>query len=192
MNITIAKAEECNDLVVFLNTVFGRGQANQPQFDQMYPDIFKPTTEKMAPHTLIKDENTGKILSCVGSYPLDMVVDGCKVPIIGIGQVSTAEEALQGAKDIIAEMISDEADHRTYIREITIQEGKLVSNAKDEKAESVYEMYYDYEEAIKSVAGHRTLAINRGETEKFLTVKIEAPQERILTYLEKKNQLVLK
>ena len=102
-------------------------------------------------------------------------------------EVKTAAEALQGAKDIIAESISDEADYRTYIREITIQEGKLVSCAKDEKAESVYEMYYDYEEAIKSVAGHRTLAINRGEAEKFLTVKIEAPQERILTYLEKKT-----
>ena len=102
-------------------------------------------------------------------------------------EVKTAKDALQGAKDIIAESISDEADYRTYIREITIQEGKLVSAAKDEKAESVYEMYYDYEEAIKSVAGHRTLAINRGEAEKFLTVKIDAPQERILTYLEKKT-----
>ena len=102
-------------------------------------------------------------------------------------EVKTAKDALQGAKDIIAESISDEADYRTYIREITIQEGKLVSTAKDEKAESVYEMYYDYEEPVKSVAGHRTLAINRGEAEKFLTVKIEAPQERILTYLEKKT-----
>ena len=87
--------------------------------------------------------------------------------------------------DIIAENISDEADYRTYIREITVQEGKLVSTAKDEKAESVYEMYYNYEEPVKSVAGHRILALNRGETEKFLTVKIDAPQERILTYLEK-------
>ena len=102
-------------------------------------------------------------------------------------EVKSAEEALQGAKDIIAESISDEADYRTYIREITIQEGKLVSSAKDEKAESVYEMYYAYEEPVKSVAGHRTLALNRGEAEKFLTVKIEAPQERILTYLEKKT-----
>ena len=102
-------------------------------------------------------------------------------------EVKTAEEALQGAKDIIAESISDEADYRTYIREITIQEGKLVSSAKDEKAESVYEMYYAYEEPVKSVAGHRILALNRGEAEKFLTVKIEAPQERILTYLEKKT-----
>ena len=102
-------------------------------------------------------------------------------------EVKTAAEALQGAKDIIAESISDEADYRTYIREITIQEGKLTSTAKDEKAESVYEMYYNYEEPVKSVAGHRTLALNRGEAEKFLTVKIEAPQERILTYLEKKT-----
>ncbi len=100
--------------------------------------------------------------------------------------VKTAAEALQGAKDIIAEMISDEADYRIYIRGITVEEGKLVSTAKDEKAESVYEMYYQYEEPIKKVAGHRTLAINRGENEKFLAVKVEAPVERILQYLRTK------
>ncbi len=100
--------------------------------------------------------------------------------------VKTAEEALQGAKDILAETISDEADYRTYIRDITMAEGRLVTTAKDEKAQSVYEMYYQYEEPLKQVVGHRTLAINRGENEKFLTVKIEAPIERILTYLEKK------
>ena len=100
--------------------------------------------------------------------------------------VKTATEALQGAKDIIAEMISDEADYRIYIRDITTEEGKLVSTAKDEKAESVYEMYYQYEEPVKKVAGHRTLAINRGENEKFLVVKVEAPTERILQYLRTK------
>ena len=100
--------------------------------------------------------------------------------------VNTVEEALQGAKDIIAEMISDEADYRIYIRNITTEEGRLMSAAKDEKAESVYEMYYQYEEPIKKVAGHRTLAINRGENEKFLVVKIEAPTERILQYLRTK------
>ena len=100
--------------------------------------------------------------------------------------VKTVEDALQGAKDIIAEMISDEADYRIYIRNITMEEGKLVSTAKDEKAESVYEMYYQYEEPIKKVAGHRTLAINRGENEKFLVVKVEAPTERILQYLRTK------
>ncbi|MCM1122437.1 MAG: RNA-binding transcriptional accessory protein [Eubacterium sp.] len=100
--------------------------------------------------------------------------------------VKTAAEALQGAKDIIAEMVSDEADYRIYIRNITTEEGKLVSTAKDEKAESVYEMYYQYEEPIKKVVGHRTLAINRGENEKFLVVKVEAPVERILQYLRTK------
>ena len=101
-------------------------------------------------------------------------------------EVKTAQEALQGAKDIIAESISDEADYRTYIRNATIEEGKLISRAKDDKAESVYEMYYNYEESVKTVAGHRILAINRGENEKFLTVKIEAPVERIQMFLEKK------
>ena len=101
--------------------------------------------------------------------------------------VANVKDALQGAKDIIAEMISDEADYRTYIRDITMQEGKLVSNAKDEKAESVYEMYYAYEEPISKVAGHRTLALNRGEKEKFLVVKIDAPVERILQFLETKT-----
>ena len=101
-------------------------------------------------------------------------------------EVKTAGEALQGAKDIIAESISDEADYRIYIRNITVEEGKLISTAKDEKAESVYEMYYNYEEPIKKVAGHRTLALNRGEKEKILTVKVEAPEERILQYLAKK------
>ncbi len=101
--------------------------------------------------------------------------------------VKDAKEALQGAADIIAESISDEADYRIYIRDITTQEGTLTSAAKDEKAQSVYEMYYAYEEPIKKVAGHRVLALNRGETEKFLTVKVIAPKERILQYLAKKT-----
>ena len=100
--------------------------------------------------------------------------------------VKTVKEALQGAADIIAEGISDEADYRAYIREITMEEGTLTSTAKDEKAESVYEMYYAYEEPLKKVVGHRVLAINRGEEEKFLTVKIVAPVERIIQYLKKK------
>ncbi len=101
--------------------------------------------------------------------------------------VKTAAEALQGAKDIIAEQISDEADYRIYIRDVTMKEGKLVTAAKDEKAESVYEMYYQYEEPVSKVAGHRVLAINRGENEKFLTVKVEAPEERILQFLRTKT-----
>lgn len=100
--------------------------------------------------------------------------------------VASVEEAIAGAKDIIAESISDEADFRLYIRNLTIKLGKMTSLAKDEKAESVYEMYYDYEEAIPKVAGHRILALNRGEKEKFLTVKITTPEDQILQYLNHK------
>lgn len=96
--------------------------------------------------------------------------------------VTSAAEAIQGAKDIIAESISDEADYRIYIRNITMEEGSVTSTAKDEKAESVYEMYYNYEEPVKKAAGHRVLALNRGENEKVLTVKIAAPEERILRF----------
>ncbi len=100
--------------------------------------------------------------------------------------VNDAAEALQGAMDIIAEDVSDNADFRTYIREATMEQGILTSKAKDEKAQSVYEMYYGYEEPIKKVLGHRVLALNRGEAEKFLVVKIEAPEEQILQFLNKK------
>ena len=100
--------------------------------------------------------------------------------------VATVEEAINGAKDILAERISDEADYRTYIRETTMKQGTIQASAKDENAQSVYELYYQYEESIKKAAGHRVLALNRGEAEKILTVKIIAPVEQILRYLEKK------
>lgn len=101
--------------------------------------------------------------------------------------VASVAEALQGAKDIIAEAVSDEADYRLYIRNITVEEGVITSTAKDEKAESVYEMYYQFEEPVKKIAGHRVLALNRGEAEKVLTVKLNAPVERVLRYLEKQK-----
>ncbi|MBQ5869700.1 MAG: RNA-binding transcriptional accessory protein, partial [Lachnospiraceae bacterium] len=99
--------------------------------------------------------------------------------------VKTVKEAIDGAKDILAERISEEAKYRTYIRKTTFEEGTIVSEAKDDKAESVYEMYYHHEEPIKKCAGHRVLALNRGEKEKILTVKIAAPVEKIQMYLEK-------
>ena len=100
--------------------------------------------------------------------------------------VSNEEDALNGAKDIIAEMISDESDYRTAIREKTFKSGKIISTAKNPEEKSVYEMYYDFEEGLTKIAGHRILALNRGETEKILTVSIEAPEEEILKYLYKK------
>ncbi len=101
--------------------------------------------------------------------------------------VDTPGEAIAGAMDILAENISDEADYRKYIRDLTMRVGKITSAAKAPEAESVYEMYYDFEEGLAKLAGHRILALNRGEAEKILTVKVEAPTEQILQYLEKKT-----
>ena len=100
-------------------------------------------------------------------------------------EVNTVEEAIAGAKDIIAEHISDEADYRIYIRKLTSEKGSISSMAKNPEEASVYEMYYEFEEPVKKLAGHRVLALNRGEKEKFLTVKINAPEEDIIRYLEK-------
>ncbi|ABX40725.1 Tex family protein [Lachnoclostridium phytofermentans] len=101
-------------------------------------------------------------------------------------EVSSAKDAVAGALDIIAESISDEADYRIHIRKLTFEEGSITSAAKDAEAESVYELYYEYSEKISKVAGHRVLALNRGENEKFLTVKITAPTEKIMNYLKGK------
>lgn len=104
--------------------------------------------------------------------------------------VETIEDAIAGAKDIIAEAISDEADYRSRIREMTVKKGRMISVAKNPETESVYEMYYEFDEPVEKLAGHRILAINRGENEKILSVKIEAPTEDILRYLDK--QVIVK
>lgn len=100
--------------------------------------------------------------------------------------VASAQEAISGASDIIAEDISDNADYRMAIRDMTRREGLIISAAKDSEAKSVYENYYDFSEPVKKISGYRILAINRGEKEKYLTVKLEAPYERIIRFLEKK------
>lgn len=104
--------------------------------------------------------------------------------------VTSVEDAIQGAKDILAETVSDQAQYRTWIRNITWKEGILTSTAKDPETESVYEMYYDFQEGVAKMAGYRILAVNRGEKEKILTVKLQAPEEKILNYLEK--QVIVK
>ena len=105
-------------------------------------------------------------------------------------EVRTAQEAINGAMDILAERVSDEADYRIYIRNLTAKKGTVVSAAKDKEAQSVYEMYYEFEEPVKKLAGHRVLALNRGEKEKILTVKISAPEDEILRYLE--HQVIIR
>lgn len=98
-------------------------------------------------------------------------------------EVHSPEEAIAGAMDIIAESISDNAEYRTEIRNRTMDKGVLITTAKDPEAESVYEMYYDFSTPVRKMTGYRTLAINRGEKEKFLSVKIDAPVDEIIGYL---------
>ena len=151
-------------------------------------DLYRPYKPKRRTRATIAKEKGLEPLA--GVITLQMI----KTPLIEEAAkyvdsekgVATAEEAIAGASDIIAESISDEADYRTHIRALTVKKGRMTSTAKDPETESVYEMYYDFDEPVAKLAGHRILAVNRGEKEKFLTVKIEAPQEDILRYLEKK------
>ena len=150
-------------------------------------DLYRPYRPKRRTRATIAKE---KGRDGLAAYKLDKecstpVVDEAEKYISEEKEVENAQDAINGAKDIIAEEISDNAEYRMYIRKLTFEEGKLLSGAKDEKAQSVYEMYYDYQEEINKVAGHRVLALNRGEKEKFLVVKMEAPEERILQYLKK-------
>ena len=151
-------------------------------------DIYRPYRPKRRTRATIAKEK--------GLEPLanEIMMQFIKEPVEKVAQkyvnaekeVNTVEDALNGAKDIIAEMISDDADYRAIIRKLTYNEGLIVTKATDKTAESVFEMYYDYSEPVKKLPGHRILAINRGEKEKVLSVKIEAPVENILKQIESK------
>ena len=165
-----------------------REQILAAQTQVVVEDLYRPYRPKRRTRATIAKEKgleglANIILLQMTDQPLE---EEAKAYVSEEKQVATVQEAIQGAMDIIAEAIADEADYRIYIRKLTFEEGSLVSVAKDEKEKSVYETYYDFEEAVKKIAGYRILAINRGEKEKFLTVKITAPEERILRYLEKK------
>ena len=149
-------------------------------------DLYRPYRPKRRTRAMIAKEKGLEPLANIIMLQMlkNPLADEAAQYINEENEVLTAEDAIAGAKDIIAEMISDDADYRTKIRDLTVKKGRLLSNAKDKDAESVYEMYYEYDEAIAKVAGHRTLAINRGENEKILTVKIEAPVDDIIVYLE--------
>ncbi len=151
-------------------------------------DLYRPYRPKRRTRaTIAKEKGLEGLASIILAQEINEPIEHAAQEYISEEkEVRTVEEAIAGAKDIIAEDISDNADHRSYIREVTMKEGTLTSVAKNEKQESVYEMYYNFQEGIEKVAGHRILAINRGENEKILTVKIIAPEERIQRYLEKK------
>ncbi len=150
-------------------------------------DLYRPYRPKRRTRaTVAKEKGLEPFAALIRLQELDKPLEEVAEAYISEEkEVASAEEAIAGAKDIIAEAISDEADYRIYIRDLTTKQGKITSTAKDEEAQSVYEMYYSFEEPITKLAGHRVLALNRGEKEKFLTVKVEAPEEKVLQYLEK-------
>ena len=151
-------------------------------------DLYRPYRPKRRTRATIAKEKGLEPLAAVimlqkSMEPLEKIAEAY---ISQEKSVVSASAAVAGARDIIAESISDNADYRSWIRKITMNNGKVISTAKDPEAESVYEMYYEFEEPAEKLAGHRILALNRGEKEKFLTVKVQAPEEEILRYLEKK------
>ena len=150
-------------------------------------DLYRPYRPKRRTRAIIAKERGLEPLANILSLQqtVKTMEEEAKAYINIEKDVETVEDALAGAMDIVAEAISDEAQYRQYIRDITMRKGVLSSEAKDAEAESVYEMYYGFSEPVAKLAGHRVLALNRGEKEKLLMVKIEAPQEDIFRYLKK-------
>ena len=152
-------------------------------------DLYRPYRPKRRTRaTIAKEKGLEPLAALILLQKLEIPLEeAAKAYVSSEKEVANVEEAIAGAKDIIAEHISDEADYRIYIRDLTVKQGKITSTAKNPEEQSVYEMYYEFEEAISKLAGHRVLALNRGEKEKILNVKVEAPEEKILGYLEKKT-----
>ena len=165
-----------------------RAQIEAAETQVVVEDLYRPYRPKRRTRaTIAKEKGLEGLATIILQQTTEQALEeAAKAYISEEKEVKSAKEAIAGAMDIIAEMVSDHADYRKYIREATIEEGKVVSAAKDEKVQSVYEMYYNYEEPVDKIAGHRVLALNRGENEKILTVKVTAPEERILRFLEKK------
>ena len=165
-----------------------RAQIEAAETQVVVEDLYRPYRPKRRTRaTIAKEKGLEGLAAIILQQTTEQALEeAAKAYISEEKEVKSAKEAIAGAMDIIAEMVSDHADYRKYIREATIEEGKVVSAAKDEKVQSVYEMYYNYEEPVDKIAGHRVLALNRGENEKILTVKVTAPEERILRFLEKK------
>ncbi len=150
-------------------------------------DLYRPYKPKRRTRAIIAKEKGLEPLANVISLQMinTSLLEEAAQYVNAEKEVNSPEEAIAGAKDIIAEAISDEADYRSRIRDLTVKKGRVISTAKDPEAESVYEMYYEFDEPITKLAGHRILALNRGENEKILSVKVEAPVEDIIRYLEK-------
>lgn len=167
-------------------------QIQEAQTLVVVEDLYRPYRPKRRTRAIIAKEKGLEPLANIFSLQMTDKTpeEEAEAFISDEKEVRTAQEAINGAMDILAERISDEADYRIYIRNLTAKKGTVVSAAKDKEAQSVYEMYYEFEEPVKKLAGHRVLALNRGEKEKILTVKISAPEEEILRYLE--HQVIIR
>lgn len=151
-------------------------------------DLYRPYKPKKKTRAIIAKE---KGLEPLANYLLRQIDDKnlneyVKEFINEEKGVNTSLEALQGAKDIIAEIISDEAEYRSYIRKIDYKEGLITSKELKKEEKGVYDMYSDYQEALYRIAPHRILAMNRGEKQKYLKINIITPEEKIIDYLSKK------
>ncbi len=150
-------------------------------------DLYRPFRPKRRTRAMIAREKGLESLAELIFSQKTGDLETAAVPYISEAKgVASAQEALAGASDILAEQVSDDADVRTHIRKMTMREGLMTTEAKDEKVQSVYEMYYHFEEPVAKLAGYRVLAINRGEKEKMLTVRLDAPVERILEWLKRR------
>lgn len=160
---------------------------------QEVEDIYAPYKQKKRTRaTIAKEKGLENLAIAILNDKVDINLE-CKKYINKDKDVNSEEDALKGAKDIIAELVSEDAKLRKYIRELALREGVISSkNSKDEK--SVYDMYYEFSESVKTIAPHRVLAINRGEKEEYLKVKLEINNEKVINhivdiYVNKNNQV---
>lgn len=163
-------------------------QIHQAKKLQQVEDLYRPFKQKRRTKaTVAKEKGLEPLAQWLLSFPRSDVKNEAKTYINEEAGVQSSEEAIQGALDIVAEQISDEASYRQWIRTTTVKDGIIVTSVKDpEKDEkNIYEMYYEYTEAVKRIVPHRILAMNRGEKDGILKVSIDAPTDRILSYLHK-------
>ncbi|MED3979669.1 Tex family protein [Priestia megaterium] len=163
-------------------------QIHQAKKLQQVEDLYRPFKQKRRTKaTVAKEKGLEPLAQWLLSFPHSDVKNEAQTYINEEAGVQSSDEAIQGALDIVAEQISDEASYRQWIRTTTVKDGIIVTSVKDpEKDEkNIYEMYYEYTEAVKRIVPHRILAMNRGEKDGILKVSIDAPTDRILSYLHK-------
>ena len=164
-----------------------RAQILAAETQVVVDDLYRPYRPKRRTRaTIAKEKGLEPLADLILLQEIDQPLEEIAGDYVNAEkEVATAQDAIAGAMDILAETIADQADYRMHIRGLTEKKGHITSSAKDETAESVYEMYYEFDEPIEKLPGHRILALNRGEKEKILTVKILAPTEEIIRCLFK-------